>query len=497
MALVIRPAGFTGTLQTMTWTQGNNVSSTAYLWGGGGGGGGGRFSAWGIGGAGGGGQFTQVNFTVSQGDVLELAVGGPGQGGANQGYNAGGTPGSSYFDTGAGELFNLRDATPVSGPGGPVLPQWNPNYCTFLNVNGVWINPSTAGVFDKTYSVTFPVTGNYQFQASADNYATFYLDGQSFFTANDYRSTFEVGYPVTAGTHSIRVVGVNTGGPAAVALSITGGQGYGGGRGGNAYSYNDPFEYYWGGSAGGGGGGATVLIKNGSVIGVAGGGGGGGGSARRWWFGFGRRSGESAPGTAGQSNTPGQTAGQNGTNNSLSTVWYTGGAGGGGGGGVRGGNAGYIGSAGLAGYYGSGLGTLVVDPSGQAPGGTSNNYYSPGQGYGGSQNGGPGTGGYAMLTFDVSGIWVNQPGLGWKQTADVYAKADDSWSKVKGVWIKNDGVWEPVISSYAPSWIPISGRFGINPRAGAPYVGPVPPPEPIDGWPVGGFDGGGGGGFTN
>lgn len=51
-----------------------------------------------------------------------------------------------------------------------------------------------------------------------------------------------------------------------------------------------------------------------------------------------------------------------------------------------------------------------------------------------------------------------------------------------------------MISSYAPNWAPISGRFGINPRAAAPDLTPAPPPPPAGGYEQGGFDGGGGGG---
>jgi hypothetical protein len=123
MALVLRPAGYTGSLQQITWAQGDNVPVTAYLWGGGGGAGGSSYSGARIGGAGGGGQFSQVNFTINNGDVLELAVGGPGQGGDNNSTSAaGGSPGASLLVT---EIFNTRTATPVSGPGGPVLPQFN------------------------------------------------------------------------------------------------------------------------------------------------------------------------------------------------------------------------------------------------------------------------------------------------------------------------------------------------------------------------------------
>lgn len=477
MAIVLRPAGYTGTLQQLTWTQGDNVPVTAYLWGGGGGGGG---NDTGQGGSGSGGQYSQVNFVINEGDVLELAVGGPGQGGASyRGDAAGGSPGASFtLDT----IFNTRTATPVSGPGGPVQPQWNSRYCTFLNTNGVWISPSSATNFDKTYNVTFPVTGNYQFQASADNYATFYFDGVPLFTAYDYQTTYEVGLSITAGTHSIRVVGINYGGPASVALVATYGSSYGGGRGGNSGDSGSS-------GAGGGGGGATVLIKNGTVIGVSGGGGGGGGGGNRNPI-----NGDSAPGTTGQA-APGQNSGQNGTK-----PLHDGGGGGGGGGGQGGGNGGYVrpGDQGAnAGSFGGGLGLVVSPPSSRTPGGSSSPYYVPNIGQGGSSGGGNGVSGYAMMEFDVSGVWLNLPGSGWVQSKDVFVKANSVWNKARGVWIKNNGIWEPIISSYAPDWTQVSGKFGINPRAAVPDVAPEPPPEPVGGWEAGGYDGGGGGGFTN
>jgi hypothetical protein len=493
MALVFRPAGYTGTLQQITWTQGDNVPVTAYLWGGGGGSGGSSYSGAAIGGAGGGGQFSQVNFTINNGDVLEVAVGGPGQGGDNYSTSAaGGSPGASLL---VSEIFNTRTATPVSGPGGPVLPQFNSRYCTFLNVNGVWINPSSAGVFDKTYSVTFPESGNYQFQASADNSAKFYFDDTEVFTAFDYGTTYEIGYPVTAGTYNLRIVGTNTGGPGAVALTITRGSSYSGGRGGNSSTESIIWAITQASGGGGGGGGGTVLILNNTVIGVAGGGGGGGGAS--WATG----SGQSAPGSSGQA-TPGQTAGQNGTTPlNYTIVNGSGGGGGGGGGGAAGGNGGYTPQAGVssAGSYGGGLG-IVSNPAGRLPGGTDNQYWVPSVGYGGRQRAygpsetGNGVSGYAMFVFDVNGIWVNQSGQGWQQTRDAYAKVNNTWNKVQGVWIKEAGVWEPVISSYAPDWVPISGRYGINPRAAAPDLTPLPPPPPAGGYEPGGYDGGGGGG---
>ena len=71
--VVVRPAGYTGFLQRIIWNQGDNVPVTAYLWGGGGGAGG---NDRGRGGNGGGAGFTQIQFTINDGDTLEVAVGG-------------------------------------------------------------------------------------------------------------------------------------------------------------------------------------------------------------------------------------------------------------------------------------------------------------------------------------------------------------------------------------------------------------------------------------
>ena len=71
MALVVRPAGYTGFLQRLVWAQGDNVPVTAYLWGGGGAGGGADSAS---GGSGGGAGYTQVNFVVNEGDIIEVAV---------------------------------------------------------------------------------------------------------------------------------------------------------------------------------------------------------------------------------------------------------------------------------------------------------------------------------------------------------------------------------------------------------------------------------------
>jgi len=462
--VVVRPAGYTGSLQRMVWTLGNNVPVTAYLWGGGGGGGGNDSNA---GGSGGGGGFTTARFTVNVGDVIEVAVGGGGGAGqSGRSSGAGGVAGASYVND---EIFNLRTAS--SSPA--VYPQFNSAYCTFLNTNGVWVNPSSAATFDRSYTVNFPVTGNYQFTACADNSARFYVDGQEVFYADNFKSPWTVGYAVEAGNRTVRVVGTNTGGPGAVALTIGQGISYSGGRGGNSGGAGSS-------GAGGGGGGATVVVLNGDILSVAGAGGGAGGGGNS-----GAATGQSAPGTRGQGTPSEGGAGQNGTNKDGD-----GGGGGGGGGGVYGGNGGIVPSGdqgGYAGVYGLSSGSYE-NPSGRNPGGRSNSYYRGATGLGGT-NTVPGNAGYAVFEFEVPGTFVHT-GESFRPVIQTYVKANNTWNAVESTYIKQDGVWVPINGSYAPSWESIPGRFGVNPRAGVVIVGPVETP----GGDAGGYDGGGGGG---
>lgn len=464
--VVVRPAGYTGSLQRITWTLGNNVPVTAYLWGGGGGGGGNDSNR---GGNGGGGGFTTVNFTVDVGDVIEVAVGGGGGAGqSGRGDAAGGTAGASYTTE---NLFNTIDN--VASP--PVFKQFNSAYCTFLNTYGVWVNPSSAATFDRTYTVNFPTTGNYQFTACADNSARFFVDGTEVFFADNYKTPWTVGYEVEAGNHSIRILGTNTGGPGAVALTIGQGDSYSGGRGGNSGSSGSS-------GAGGGGGGATVVILNGTPIAAAGGGGGGGGGGNS-----GVAIGESAPGSRGQA-AVGENAGQNGTNKAGD-----GGGGGGGGGGWGGGNGGTVpgGDQGAyAGVYGLST-TPYEDPSGRNPGGRSNPYYRTGIAQGGSYGGGLGNGGYAVFEFEVPGTFVHYDGS-FKPVIQTYVKVNNEWKPVESTYVKQGGAWVPVNGSYAPVFENVPGRFGVNPRSG---VIETPAGDPISyGGDSGGFDGGGGGG---
>jgi hypothetical protein len=406
---------------------------------------------------------------INEGDTLDVAVGGKGTGGqSGAGNGAGGSAGASFVTD---FYFNTRDA--AASPA--VFPQFNPAYCTFLNTYGIWTNPTSATIFDRTYTVNFPATQNYQFTAAADNSARFFVDGVERFFTDSFTSPYYVGFEVPAGNHTIRILGNNTGGPGAVALTIDGGASYSGARGGNSGPAGSS-------GAGGGGGGATVVVLNSAVIAVAGGGGGGGGGGNS-----GAATGGSAPGPNGQA-APGQNAGQNGTNKAAD-----GGGGGGGGGGLGGGQGGTCpggDQGGFAGSFGLSSGNVTVNPSGQNPGGTNNSYWS-GAGKGGLPNGGDGIAGFAMFEFEVSGAFVHTAGQ-FTPVIQTYIKDNNVWNEVQAIYIKQAGTWVPINGSIAQTFDNVLNQFGVNPRSGVEetQAGEVINP----GGDPGGYDGGGGGG---
>jgi hypothetical protein len=440
MAIKTRSLGFTNSIQRLVWSQGNNVPVTAYLWGGGGGGGG---NDSGTGGNGAGAGFTEISFTVNEGDVIDVAVGGPGGGGASgQGSAAGGTAGASYVEE---EIFNTRSA--VASP--PVIPSTNSAYVSFLNTYGVWGDPVSAANFERSYVVNFPTTGLYTLIASADNSAQIYIDDTYIGDVPGYTNTYAFTSTVTAGDHVVKIVGVNTGGPGSVAVSISGGQSYSGGQGGAAGPRGSS-------GGGGGGGGATVIFKNGIPLAAAAGGGGGGGAGNR-----GIRNGENAPGSASQAAEP---AGQNGQRHPGD-----GGGGGGGGGGLFGGNGGPIGGggdvgalAGATGFSSDVASGPVQQPSGQLAGGRDNPNYPGSAGRGGGTARG-GTAGAAVISFEITGVNVND-GTSFKPANRIWIKFNNVWREVQSVYVKEADVWQATRGSVAPSFSGVSGNFGVSSR---------------------------------
>jgi hypothetical protein len=437
MSIQTTTLGFTNSLQRLVWPSGADVPVTAYLWGGGGGGGGNDSAA---GGPGGGGGFTEITFTVSAGDVIDVAVGGPGGGGASgRGSAAGGSAGASYVSE---QIFDTRSA--VSSP--PVIASTNSAYVSFLNSYGIWVNPVSARDFDRSYTVNFPLTGKYTFTSSADNYADIYLDGDLVGHVPGYSATYTFDRDVTAGNHTIRIVAVNTGGPGSVALTVSGGTSYSGGRGGAAGPAGSS-------GGGGGGGGATVLFKNGTPVAVASGGGGGGGAGNR-----GISRGDAAPGSDGQA-AEGITAGQNGQSHPGD-----GGGAGGGGGGLGGGNGGLVRDGDQGARAGAfGLSTSPAQtPNGPNAGNNLSPFYIGSVGTGGATASG-GTAGAAVLVFNVPGIFVKD-GPSFEPVNKIWTLVENKWEEVKIAYIKTDGVWTPIAGSFAPAFSKITGNFGINPR---------------------------------
>lgn len=435
MASVIRAIGFSNSLQQLVWpTTASEI--TAYVWGGGGGGGGNDSAP---GGSGGGSGFARKTFTIGGGDVLQVAVAGAGGGGAGGSNAPGGSAGPSYTASTVWTTLNLT--------GYPYIRVTNSAYVGFLNQYGVWNYTSSYGAFDHTVTVNFPSTGYYNFTGSCDNYATIYVDGSPVLDIPGFQSTYSASVLVTAGNHSVRLYGINTGGPGSLGLTITGGASFGGGIGGRSGGAGSS-------GAGGGAGGASVIFLNGNPIAIAGGGGGGGGGGNA-----GAATGESAPGSAGQFTT-GTYAGQNGQDKGGD-----GGGGGAGGGGYAGGNGGGTpggDQGGYAGYYGSSLGDIVANPSGRTPGGTNQPYYSGSVGYGGV-NTRVGSSGYVVLDMNVGGGSVKYNG-DWESVQTTYVKNSGVWKQVQATYVKEGGVWSPINGSFAPVFTTVSGFWGSDPR---------------------------------
>jgi hypothetical protein len=438
MSLLQRTLSYAPGVQRLVWPKGNNIPVTAYLWGGGGGGGGNDSNP---GGNGQGGGATEVSFLVSEGDVLEVAVGGPGGAGqSRRGQAGGGIEGASFVRT---IIFNTRSATPINGP---VIPSTNSAYVGFLNTYGVWVNPVSAANFDRSYTVNFPTTGLYTFTGSADNSAEVYLNDVFVGALPGFRGTWSFSFFVSAGPGTVRIVGVNTGGPGSVALTIDGGISYSGSHGGQAGPAGSS-------GGGGGGGGATVIFKNGVPLAVAAGGGGGGGGGNR-----GIARGQDAPGSAGQA-AVGISAGQNGQNHPSD-----GGGGGGGGGGLGGGNGGLARDGDQGGLAGAGglSSSPASNPTGRTPGGINNQYYPGAAGLGGltATNGNAGA---AVLLFDLNGVYVHTQ-TSFEPVKDIWVKVNGEWQIVQSTYVKNNGVWEDVVGSLTPLFDLIPETFGAAPR---------------------------------
>jgi hypothetical protein len=471
MPIQQRTLGYTPGVQRLVWPRGTDVPVTAYLWGGGGGGGG---NDSGPGGSGQGGGATEVSFLVSAGDVIDVTVGGSGGAGVSgRGHASGGTAGASFVSS---IIFDTRSATAIDGP---VIASTNSAYVGFLNTYGVWVDPVSAQDFDRSYVVNFPFTALYTFTGSADNSAKVFINDAFIGDIAGFGTTYAYTFNVTAGTATVRIVGVNTGGPGSVALTIDSGASYSGSHGGQSGPSGSS-------GAGGGGGGATVIFKNGIPLAVAAGGGGGGGGGNQ-----GTRTGDSAPGDAGQA-ALGITSGQNGQNHPSD-----GGGGGGGGGGLAGGNGGLVrdgDQGGLAGVGGLSS-SPASNPSGRIPGGRNNAFYPGNAGTGGT-TAASGNAGAAVLLFDVPGLFVHTE-TSFEPVKDSWVKINNDWVPVEAIFVKDNGSWQPLLGSFSPVFEMTGNNFGQAPRPSVAVESPTFDSGDPGGWSDGISDaasGGGGGG---
>ena len=446
MATVFRPAGYTQSKSRLLVTPVIAGSVTAYLWGGGGGGGGNDRIA---GGTGAGGCFAQKTFAVSPGDIIDIAVGGGG--GAGQ---------TGYFQPGPGGLageslveFSWDTTQLVSAS---IVRVTNPAYTGWLNNLGVWNSNITSADFNQTLTLNFPSTGVYTFTGSADNSASIRLDGSVVLSIGGFGQLYDASVTVAAGNHTVQITATNTGGPGSIGLLISGGAigSLSGGRGGDSGPAGAS-------GSGGGGGGATVCLLNDTIIAMAGGGGGGGGGGNRGGDDSLAR-GQPAPGTRGQASIA-NTAGMNGQ-----SYPSDGGGGGGGGGGYGGGQGGTIGPGfdfgGQAGSNGGNLGDIIEQSTGVAAAASNSPYYRSGSARGGAATlfGRPG---YAVLVFDINGVFVRSDS-GWDPVQKTWVKLGDTWTPVLTTWVNNSGIWQAVISSQenAPTFFNVPSNFGAQSR---------------------------------
>jgi hypothetical protein len=471
-----RIVGYTGSaLELTVYPISGQSQVIAYMFGGAGGGGGGDGSR--SGGNGTGGGFAAATMAAEYGDQLRLFIGGGGGGGTGAARGGGGgTAGSSYIGR---EVFNTRM---LVGQFGLVARTLSYAWSSFMNANAVWL-PYDAGTVDVTTTISIPATGNYEIQGQCDNFASFFIDGSVVLTTPGFQGApNSTVIALSAGNHTLRILGTNTGGPAGVALTIGNGDSFSGAPGGNAGPAGSS-------GGGGGGGGATMMLINGDIVGVAAGGGGGAGAGNNG------ADGQDAPGGTGQT-----TSGYNGQCGENQPG--DGGGGGGGGGGWNGstgggGNGGLAGAgdvSGVAGANGLSFSNTGAgeNPNGRIPGGTTNFTYTSGTvlgGFGGYKgslgiNGQAGGNGYAVIFLTVPGVFVHNDSGGWVATKEIYVKLNDVWQLVNAIWIKRNGDWIEAAGDGNTNFLPMEGFFGVVPRP-AP-ASPVPPPSP-------GYDGGGGG----
>ena len=342
--IIVKTFEYTGGRQIFTMPAGYHPTVDVYMWGGGGGGGG--YDGNGPGGSGGGAWHLANTITLNAGDIVDVCVGGGGgaggsgtsSGGGSGGYGrqsfvptgyagygtgrsfaggAGGNAGPAGWSGGGGggggaSVLIVNESTYYVAAGGGgggggsnnraganavnynspsayynFAVSTNGAYQSWLNTYGIWNADIYSVTFDQTFTINFPTTATYTFTSSCDNSGTIYLDGNAILSVPGFGTTYTYSATVTAGVHSVRIYGYNSGGPGSIGLTVTGastlfatnalpflsqgtngvscvGDGGGGGGGGGGYSGGAGGDQGFDNS-GGGGGGYTGISSPGSI----------------------------------------------------------------------------------------------------------------------------------------------------------------------------------------------------------------------------------------
>jgi hypothetical protein len=135
--------------------------------------------------------------------------------------NAGWTSPVLFWSTrnlvGAGVLDSV-----TNGALYPVTANWGGPYGwgTFMNEHAVWIQSVEINV-DVTTAINLPSTSMYELKGNCDNRGMFYIDGNLVMTVEDFSTPTITQIALTAGQHTLRIVGENFGvNPAGVAFSV-------------------------------------------------------------------------------------------------------------------------------------------------------------------------------------------------------------------------------------------------------------------------------------
>jgi hypothetical protein len=95
----------------------------------------------------------------------------------------------------------------------------NYGWGAFMNEHAVWLQSVNINV-DVTTAINLPSTSMYELKGNCDNRGMFYIDGNLVMTVEGYSTPTITQMALTAGQHTLRIVGENFGSPAGVAFSV-------------------------------------------------------------------------------------------------------------------------------------------------------------------------------------------------------------------------------------------------------------------------------------